>query len=228
MILSLAVLASGRGSNFQALVRLMEAGRLSVRVALLLSNKPDCPAVAFAREKGIPVWAEDHRVFPDREAFDQAMLTAMAGAGVEAVVLAGYMRLLSGAFVRAYAGRILNLHPSLLPAFTGSHAGADALAYGARVTGCSVHFVEEELDSGPPVIQAALPVFPEDTEHSLMPRIHALEHRILPQAVSWLAQGRLRLEGRKVRLLPAPQQKQTAVGSTEYGSFLVNPPLEDF
>ena len=224
----LAVLASGRGSNFQTLVRLMGEGRLAARVALLLSNKPGCAAVAFAREHGIPVWAKDHTAYTDREAFDRDMLTAMSAAGVQAVVLAGYMRLLSASFVRAYAGRIINLHPSLLPAFPGAHAGADALAHGAKITGCSVHFVEEALDSGPVIIQAAVPVGAEDTENSLMPRIHALEHRILPQAVTWMAEDRLRLEGRKVRLLPGGPAGTTAVGTTEHGSFLVNPPLEDF
>lgn len=228
MPLPLAILASGRGSNFRTLVRLMDEGRLAARVALLLSNKPDCAAVAFAREKGIAVWAENHTAYPDRESFDRAMLAAMSAAGAQAVVLAGYMRLLSASFVRAYAGRIINLHPSLLPAFPGAHAGADTLTHGSKITGCTVHFVEELLDSGPVIIQAAVPVGAEDTENSLMPRIHALEHRILPQAVQWLAKGRLRPEGRKVRLLPGPAATPTAVDVTEHGPFLVNPPLEDF
>ncbi len=228
MKLPLAILASGRGSNFRTLVRHIEEGRLAATPALLLSNKPDCAAVAFAREKGIPVWAEPHSAHPDRESFDRAMLAAMSASGVRAVVLAGYMRLLSAPFVRAHAGRILNLHPALLPAFPGAHGGPDAVAHGVKISGCSVHFVEEELDSGPLVIQAAVPVSAEDTEDDLMTRIHALEHRILPQAVQWLAQDRLRLEGRRVRLLPGGSATPTATGVNEHGPFLVNPPLEDF
>ncbi len=229
MMLPLAILASGRGSNFQTLVRCIEEGKLAARVALLLSNKPDCGAVEFARVKGIPVWAEPHAAYADREAFDRAMLSAMSVAGVRAVVLAGYMRLLSAPFVRAYAGRILNLHPALLPAFPGARGGTDALAYGVKISGCSVHFVEEALDSGPLVIQAAVPVNAGETEDGLMPRIHALEHRILPQAVQWLAQDRLRLEGRVVRLLPGVAvETSTVVGTNERGAFLVNPPLEGF
>ena len=230
MALSLAVLASGRGSNLVTLVKAIEEGRLDARIALVLSNAPEAPVLTFARQKGLAVWAEDHAKAGGRAAFDEKMRAAITEAGAGAVVLAGYMRLLSPAFVAAFAGRIINLHPSLLPAFPGAHGARDTLAFGARLAGCSVHFVDEELDHGPVIIQAAVPVHAEDTENSLMPRIQAMEHRILPQAVAWMAEDRLRIEGRRVRLLPpqpgAGREPPISCGEAALGPWLVSPPLE--
>lgn len=222
-MLKIAVLASGRGSNFKAILDRVRAGRIAAEIALVLSNNPEAPVLRIAAEAGIPAWAEAHRSFPSRAAFDGAMLAAMRQAGVDAVVLAGYMRLLSPEFIRAYPGRILNIHPALLPAFPGVRGGADALAYGVKLAGCTVHFVVEEADAGPVIIQAALPVLDGDTEESLMERVHGLEHRIYPQAVAWFAQGRLRLEGRAVRLLPS---KDIASPAVSPGPGLIHPPLE--
>ncbi|SBW04871.1 Phosphoribosylglycinamide formyltransferase, formyltetrahydrofolate-dependent [uncultured delta proteobacterium] len=230
-MLRIAVLVSGRGTNFKAILDHIRAGRIRAEVALLLSNAPDAPAIAFAREAGIPVWAKSHKEFPSRAAFDDAMLAAMREANVEAVVLAGYMRLLSPAFIQAYEGKILNIHPSLLPSFTGVSGGPDALAYGVKLTGCTVHFVVNDLDAGPVVIQAAIPVFEDDTEETLMVRVHAMEHRIYPQAVAWFAENRLVPEGRVVRLLAkngAGGMAGTAgIARAATQAALVHPPLEE-
>ncbi len=225
-MLRIAVMVSGQGSNFKAILDHIRAGRIAAEVALALSNVPDAPALAYARDAGIPVWARSHREFPARAAFDDAMLSAMRVAGVEAVVLAGYMRLLSSGFIRAYAGRILNIHPSLLPSFTGVSGGPDALAYGVKLSGCTVHFVEDELDAGPVVIQAATQVGENDTGETFMTRVHALEHRIFPQAVAWLAEKRLAVDGRLVRLAARETGGKQAVVMAEGLPALVHPPLE--
>jgi phosphoribosylglycinamide formyltransferase-1 len=230
-MLRLAVLASGRGSNLQALHKAIAQGRLHARIVLVLSDKPAAPALEAARASGLPTWSEPFKKFPDRAAFDAAMLAAMHKAGVEGVALAGYMRLLSRPFLQAFAGKILNIHPSLLPAFPGAQGAADTLDYGAKFAGCTVHIVEEAVDMGPVVIQAAVPVRGNANLASLMPRIHALEHRIFPQALQWLAAGRLRLRGRMVQLLPP--REEAAHGQAEeqpdngfaMGAF-INPPLE--
>lgn len=231
-MLRIAVLASGRGSNFKAILNHIQAGRIPAEVALLLANVPDAPVLDFAREAGIPVWAESHKAYPSRAAFDQAMLAAMAARGVEAVVLAGYMRLLSPEFIRAYSGRIINIHPSLLPAFPGTSGGPDALAYGVKLAGCTVHFVVEAMDAGPVIIQAALPVEDADTEETFMARVHVLEHRIFPQALAWLAEGRLEIRGRTVRLLPpastGTRHAPAPTGTAPLFPHLVHPPLELF
>lgn len=226
-MLHLAVLASGRGSNMQAILEGIQQGRVQAAIALVLSNNPEAPVVAQAKAAGIPVWAAAHTEFASREAFDAAMLRAMAEAAIEGVILAGYMRLLSPAFIRAFAGRILNIHPALLPAFPGAHGVADTLAYGAKFAGCTVHFVTEDMDAGPVVIQAALPVQEGESEEDLHARIQTLEHRIYPQAVQWLAQGRLEVHGRSVRLLPpTTTKKETAPKGGPAQEFLISPPLE--
>ena len=225
-MLRIAVLVSGRGSNFKAILSHIDAGRIKAEVALLLSNVPDAPALAFAREANIPVWAKSHKDFPSRAAFDAAMLEAMRQAGVDAVILAGYMRLLSPVFIRAYKGKILNIHPSLLPAFTGVSGGPDALEYGVKLAGCTVHFVVDDLDAGPVIIQTAVPVLEQDSEDDLMQRIHVMEHRIYPQAVAWFAENRLVTDGRVVRLLPKLGVEQQAVVTANACPALVHPPLE--
>lgn len=226
MTLTIAALASGTGSNVAAMQRRIENGSLDARIALLLTNNPAAPVLRIAEKAGIPVWARDHRQFDGREAFDAALLDAIRASGADTVVLAGYMRMLSAPFVRAFAGRVLNIHPAILPSFPGVSGIKDAIARGVRFTGVTVHFVDEEMDHGPIIIQAAVPVTGDDTPDTLAGRIHALEHRIYPQALQWLAEDRLRIEGRTVRLLPGGTA--SSVSGDAAAAWMVNPPLEVF
>ena len=230
MTLQIAALASGTGTNVNAILDAIDKSGLDARVRLVLSNKTDAPVLEKASGRGIPVWARDHREFSSREAFDQAMLAEIRRAEVDTVVLAGYMRLLSSAFIQAFPGRILNIHPSLLPGFPGAHGARDAIDYGVRFTGATVHFVDELMDHGPVIIQAVVPVSPNDTLESLMPRVHSLEHRIYPQALQWLAQNRLVIAGRRVTLLPAKQPRISLAsqGQNSLGPWMISPALEDF
>lgn len=230
MTLHIAALASGTGSNVSAIFEAIENDRLDARIVIVLSNKTDAPVLEEANSRGVPVWAHNHRGFASREEFDQAALGAIRKAGADTVVLAGYMRILSASFIRAFPGRILNIHPALLPSFPGAHGGRDALEHGVRITGVTVHFVDEVMDNGPILIQGAVPATASDTLETLMPRIHALEHRIYPQALQWLAQDRLRIDGRRVTLLPAKQPGITlvSVGQDAPGPWMVSPALEDF
>lgn len=225
----IAVLASGTGSNLKVMLEHVAAGRLSVTPALVLSNNPEAGAIEHARAHGVPFWAKSHKGV-DRQDFDREMIAEIRKAGAEAVILAGYMRILSTEFIRAFAGRILNIHPAILPSFVGVSGGKDAVDYQVRISGCTVHFVDEILDNGPVVIQAAVPVSARDNMDSLMQRIHAMEHRIYPQAIQWLAQGRLKVEGRKVTLLPKNNQPEAlgTVAESALGPWLVSPGLEDF
>nr|WP_279355830.1 phosphoribosylglycinamide formyltransferase [Fundidesulfovibrio agrisoli] len=218
--LPIAVLVSGSGSNLQALIERVESGALDARIALVLSNKPEALALERARACGIKAVALPHADYPDRAAFDAAMVAAIRQSGAEAVVMAGFMRLLTPVFIHAFPGRIINIHPALLPSFAGAHGQRDAANYGVAISGATVHFVDEIMDHGPVVIQAAVPAYPDDDAASLGERILAMEHRILPQAVQWLATGRLSIEGRKVRLRDAGLPKAVVEGA------LVNPPLE--
>ncbi|MBO4317184.1 MAG: phosphoribosylglycinamide formyltransferase [Mailhella sp.] len=200
MTLDLAIVASGSGTNAQAMFDAIAADRLDARVRLVLSNRPGAKVLDRAAAFGAPALCLDHKLYASREDFDLAMVSALREAGVDTVALAGYMRIVTPAFLRAFPNRVLNIHPALLPSFPGAHGGRDALAYGVKFTGCSVHFVSEEMDAGPIIIQAAVPVLDNDTEDSLMERIHPLEHIIYPQALQWLAEGRLSIEGHSVRL----------------------------
>jgi phosphoribosylglycinamide formyltransferase-1 len=181
------VLLSGRGSNFKAL---LEAD-LPVEFAAVISNRPDAAGLDYARERGIPAIALDHKNFSSREAFDEALIAEIDKAGADLVVLAGYMRILTKAFVERYAGRLINIHPSLLPMFPGLRTHESALKEGVKIHGCTVHFVTAELDHGPIIIQAAVPVMAGDTPDTLAARVLVLEHRIYPQAVRWFAENKL-------------------------------------
>ncbi|MCL1939267.1 MAG: phosphoribosylglycinamide formyltransferase [Desulfovibrionaceae bacterium] len=229
MTIQIAVLASGIGTNLAAIIKSIASGRLEARVKLVLSNKSDAPVLDIARENGIPVWARDHREYESREAFDTAMLEAIRAEGVDTIALAGYMRMLSPSFIKAYAGRILNIHPAILPSFPGVSGYADAVEYGVRITGCTVHFVDEQMDQGPVIIQAAVPVGPNDTPENTIARIHALEYRIYPQALQWLARNRLSVEGRRVRLRAAkfPSVEIASCQTGALGPWMVCPPLEE-
>jgi phosphoribosylglycinamide formyltransferase-1 len=198
--LRVGVLASGRGSNFGAIVTAVEAGRLPVTVAVLISDRPAAAALELARAHGIEAVVVDPAQFPSREAHEKAVIAALEERRVGLVCLAGYLRILSGGFVKQFEGRLLNIHPALLPAFPGLHAQRQALEYGVKISGATVHFVDEGTDTGPIVLQAAVPVLPGDTEQSLSDRILAEEHRIYPEAIRLFAEGRLSIEGRRVHI----------------------------
>src|SRR5689334_20746002 len=183
----IVILISGRGSNMEALLD----ARLPADVAAVVSNAPDAPGLEIARAHGVSTAVVDHRAFSNRPAFDEALSAAVDAYQPDVVVLAGFMRILTDGFVRRYAGRLLNIHPSLLPAFPGLHTHARALAAGVRIHGCTVHFVTPTLDHGPIVAQAAVTVLPGDTEDALAARVLAQEHRIYPHAVRWFCEDRL-------------------------------------
>ena len=176
------------------------------RVAAVISNRPDAKGLAFAAQRGIPTAVVDHKAHATREAFDAALAEAIDGHAPDLVVLAGFMRILGEAFVRRYAGRMLNIHPSLLPAFPGLHTHRRALEAGCKVAGATVHFVTPDLDHGPIVMQAAVPVHGSDDEERLAVRVLATEHVIYPLAVRWFVEGRLALEGARVRQLDGASQ----------------------
>lgn len=194
------VLISGRGSNMVALLEAVRDGRLPARCGLVISNVPGAPGLEKAESFDVPTAVVDHRDAASRETHDQAMARLLDKAGVELVCLAGYMRLLSDWFVDHYPWRIFNIHPALLPAFPGLHVQRKALKWGARISGCTVHFVDKELDHGPIVIQAAVPIEEDDTEETLGARILAQEHRIYPEAVRLWCKDRLSIDGRRVRV----------------------------
>ncbi|MBU2640979.1 MAG: phosphoribosylglycinamide formyltransferase [Gammaproteobacteria bacterium] len=191
------VLLSGRGSNFQAIV----AAQLPIDIVAVISNRPQAAGLAFAREHGLTAVALDHTTYPDRAAFDALLADEIERHQPDLVVLAGYMRILSPAFIARFEGRLLNIHPSLLPMFPGLKTHERALEEGVKIHGCSVHFVTAQLDHGPIVIQAAVPVRGDDTPASLSARVLAQEHRIYPQAVRWFAEGRLRIQQGRVNVL---------------------------
>lgn len=198
------MLASGRGSNFRAILAAAEAGRIPVSVAALVSDRPGAGALEIARAHGVERLVIDPTTFSTREAHDAALIGALEERSVGLVCLAGYMRILSPAVVRHFAGRILNIHPALLPAFPGLHAQRQALEYGVRVSGATVHFVDAGVDTGPVVLQAAVPVRPGDTEATLADRILVEEHRLYPEAIRLFAEGRLRIAGRRVSITEEP------------------------
>jgi phosphoribosylglycinamide formyltransferase 1 len=190
--LDLGVLVSGSGSNLQAILQAIEGGRLDARVRLVFSNRPEAFALERAKSAGVPALSFSHHSYASREAFDSALSEALRAHGAEWIVLAGFMRLLSPGFLRVFKGRVLNVHPALLPAFPGTHAIRDALAHGVKVTGCTVHWVDEGVDSGPIVAQRALSIRDDDTEQSLAERLHAVEHELYVQVLADLAAGRVR------------------------------------
>ncbi len=198
----LGILLSGRGSNFEAIARNIVEGRLDAEIAVVISNRPEARGLERAHDMGLPAVCIPSKGL-DREAFDRLVAAELRRRGVELVCLAGFMRLLSGYFIREFPQRILNIHPSLLPAFPGLDAQHQALAHGVKYSGCTVHFVDEDLDAGPIILQAVVPVLDEDTAESLSARILVEEHRIYSEAIAIVLSGRYRIEGRRV-LLSAP------------------------
>ncbi len=194
------ILISGRGSNMMALVEAARAADYPAEIAAVISSRPDAPGLAWAKAQGLPAQAIDHKAFASREAFDEAVHQALTEAGIELVALAGFMRIQSAGFVAKWQGRQLNIHPSLLPLFKGLDPHKQALDAGVKVSGCTVHFVTEEMDSGPIVAQAAVPVIDGDSPESLAERILRAEHKLYPQALALVAAGRARIEDGRVRV----------------------------
>lgn len=194
MTLELGILISGRGSNLQAILDAVERGALDARVRAVISNRADAPGLSRAAQAKIPTATIAHRDYSSREAFDAALVEALRGAGAELIVLAGFMRVLTPVMIGAYPNRIINIHPSLLPAFPGAHAHRDALAYGVKVSGCTVHFVDEGTDTGPIIRQRAVPVLDDDDEERLAARVLAVEHALLVEALVAVAEGRVSVE----------------------------------
>lgn len=221
MPIKLAVLVSGGGSNLQSIIDRIADGALDAEISMVFSNKAGAFGLERARRAGIPTACLSHKDFASREDFDAAMVAAIKAFDVDVVVLAGFMRLLTPVFLGAFE-TIINIHPALLPSFAGCHGQADAADYGVKLSGCTVHFVDEIMDNGPVVIQAAVPVVPGETGDTLGPRILAYEHRIYPQALQWLAEGRISVDGRHVHIAPADKPLATL----DTPGF-VNPPLEE-
>ncbi|MBP1606706.1 MAG: purN [Acidobacteria bacterium] len=193
----LGVLISGRGSNLQAIIDAIRDGRLSATIAVVISNRADAAGLLRARDAGIETLVMDHRAYPSREDYDRSLARELRSRDVGLVCLAGFMRLLSAEFIAAYPNAVLNIHPALLPAFPGLHAQRQALAHGVKVSGATVHLVDAELDAGPIVLQAAVPVRDDDTEETLAARILVEEHRLYPAAIQVVLDGAWRIDGRR-------------------------------
>ncbi len=198
--MKIAVLISGRGSNLQSLIDAAAAGELGAEIALVVSNVPDAPGLERAAKAGIPAETVDHRDFDGREPFEDALHAALSGRSIELVCLAGFMRLLTGSFVGKWRDRLINIHPSILPAFKGLHTHERAIEAGVRFSGCTVHFVRPEMDDGPIIAQAVVPVLQGDTPGDLAARILAEEHKLYPLAVRMIAEGRAKVVGNKVEI----------------------------
>lgn len=194
----IAVLLSGRGSNFMAIKKAVDEGRINAEIAVVVSNKADAKGIQFAKESGLDAVFADPKGFAGREEYDTELVRIINSKGADLVCLAGYMRIISTVFVDAFRDRILNIHPSLLPSFKGLDAQKQALEYGVRFAGCTVHFVDEEMDHGAVIMQAVVPVEQDDTDETLSARILKEEHRIYPEAVKLYCEDRLRVEGRRV------------------------------
>ena len=201
--LRLGVLASGGGTNLQSVIDCCNDNSLAAEVAIVICNNPDAGALKRAEEAGIKTCCINHRDFDGRAAFDRRVVQQLRESGVELVVLAGFMRIIGPIFLEAFPQRIINIHPALLPAFPGLHVQQQAIDYGARFSGCTVHFVDNGVDTGPIILQAVVPVLDEDSADDLAARILVEEHKLYPCAIQLFAEGRLLIEGRRVQILPA-------------------------
>lgn len=215
----LGVLVSGSGSNLQSLIDHVERGALDAEIRMVVSNNPCAFALERCRKHGIPSAIIDHREFPSRESFEDRLVDVLQTAGVDLVVMAGFMRILSRKFFQSFPMRVMNIHPALLPAFPGMHVQQKAVDYGVKFSGCTVHFADEGVDSGPIIIQAVVPVYDEDDAETLAARILSQEHRIYPQAVQYYAEGRIEFVGRRVRIRNIDRVTEKA---------MQNPPLTRF
>lgn len=212
--LRVAVLASGSGSNLQSIIDQCRQGEIDAEICLVISNNPEAGALDRARQAGIDNICINHRNYAVREQFDQAVVAALQEAGAELIVLAGFMRIISEVFLRAFPQRIINIHPALLPAFPGLHVQQKAIEYGAKFSGCTVHLVDGGVDTGPIIVQAVVPILADDCEATLAARILEQEHKIYPQAIQWFAEGRVKVAGRQVNI----------ANSAPLVATLVNPP----
>jgi len=203
---SIVTLISGRGSNFEAIVKTAQKEGWPVQFTGVIANHSAAKGLDFARSQGIPAFSIEHREHATRESFDAALMMKIDELGADLVVLAGFMRILTPGFIRHFEGRLINIHPALLPAFPGLHTHERALAAGVAEHGASVHFVTEGVDEGPIICQASVPVLPDDTADSLAARVLAAEHQIYPRAVKWFLDGRLRIEGNQVQVQPPESQ----------------------
>jgi len=216
---NIGVLVSGSGSNLQSIIDHIEAGTLDAEIRIVISNNPDAFALERCRKHQICAMFVDHRQFDSRENYDRQTIAILKSSGVELVVMAGFMRLLSPEFFRAFPRRIMNIHPALLPAFPGIHVQKKAVEYGVKFAGCTVHFADEGVDTGPIIIQSVVPVYEDDTADTLAARILKEEHRIYPQAIQYYAEGRIEIQGRKVFINSTHRLTEKA---------LYNPPLTRF
>lgn len=214
-ILNLGVLASGRGSNLQAIIDEIESGRLKAVIKVLIVDNPEAYAIERAKRHSIEYLYINPKEFPSRDDFFIKITDELKARDVELVILAGFMRIVRKPLIDAFPYRIMNIHPALLPSFPGLHGQRQAVEYGVRISGCTVHFVDEGMDTGPIIIQAAVPVSPDDTEETLSERILRLEHKIFPKAIRLYSEGRLKVHGRKV-MIEGYELKE---------DYIVNPPL---
>ena len=199
-LLKLGVLISGNGSNLQSIIDHIEKGSLKAVIKIVISNNPDAPGLKRAEKHSIPCVVLKNSDFKSKEDFDLKLIKTLKDNGVDLVVLAGFMRIISPAFLKAFTHKIMNIHPALLPSFPGLHGQKQAVDYGVKFSGCTVHFVDEGVDTGPVIIQSAVPVFDDDTEESLAARILKEEHKIYPRAIQLFADGKIEIKGRKVSI----------------------------
>lgn len=197
----IGILASGRGSNLQSIIKAIADGQIAAAIGVVITDKPAAKALERAKEAGIPAVCVDRSQYESRESFERELIAVLNRYEVELVVLAGFMRILTPLFVRAFKDRIMNIHPSLLPSFAGAHAHRDALAYGVKVSGCTIHFVDEDMDSGPIILQQPVPVLDGDDEASLAARVLEQEHKLYPQAIALYLAGKLQIIGRQVKII---------------------------
>ena len=208
--LNIGVLISGRGSNLQAIIDGIDRGEVAAQISVVISNKPDAYGLRRAEAHGVPALVVDHRNYESRETFESLLIEILEEHGVELVVLAGFMRVLTPTFLKAFPMRVVNIHPALLPAFPGVGVQEKAADYGVRFSGCTVHFVNEGVDAGPIIAQAVVPVFPADTGEVLADRILKMEHQVFPKVIHWIAEGRVHVEGRRVFVDGAKVSEETA------------------
>lgn len=229
MSLKIAILASGSGTNAQVIFEAVQQKKLDAEICLVLANRPGAKVLERAKNFGITHCLLDHTLFPSREEYDKKVVETIKANGADCIVLAGYMRMVTPYFLASFPQRVINIHPAILPSFPGVHGARDAVLYGVKFSGCTVHFVSEEMDAGPVIIQAITPCLQNDTEESMQNRIHCLEHKIYVQALQWLAEGRLEIVGHTVHIKGMDTQKAKYV-EVESGGVLMNaliyPPLE--
>jgi len=218
-MVNLGILVSGSGSNLQAIIDNIEAGRVDAKIKIIVSNVPDVLALERAKKHGIPSLVICHKEFKKREDYDQKLVEVLKAHGVELVVLAGFMRVVTSVLLRAFPMRVMNIHPALLPSFPGTHVWQAEVDYGVKFAGCTVHFVDEGTDTGPIIVQAVVPVYDDDTGEALSARILKQEHKVYSQAIQLYAEGRLEIKGRRVLTKGFPKAPDAA---------MINPPTKIF